>query len=68
MSLNSQTARKCFAENLHLFADSATRPEQYNLYQGLAALAAAIEDVERSLQTITSNQQVLHNAIKSLRQ
>ena len=43
---NSQNAFKCFDENIRLFAKAATHPEKYNLYNGLANIAKAIQELE----------------------
>lgn len=45
------TAKKCFAENLTR-ANFQTDPEKYNLYNGLANLAAAIEELQRQMEDI----------------
>jgi hypothetical protein len=46
------TARKCFAENLRLFANANSEPEKYNLYNGLANLASAVEETQDQLSQI----------------
>ena len=46
------TARKCFAENLRVFGSSNSQPEKYNLYNGLANLAAAVEETQAQLAQI----------------
>lgn len=54
-------AKRCFAENIRLFAPPATHPEKYNLYNGLASLADALSalhsqilDLDRRLQLLES--------------
>ncbi|MDX6613147.1 MAG: hypothetical protein QOD75_2333 [Blastocatellia bacterium] len=42
----ADTASKCFNENL---GDYGNDPEKYNLYYGLANLAAAIENIQNRL-------------------
>jgi hypothetical protein len=46
------TAKKCFAENIRLFGNSNSQPEKYNLYNGLANLAAAVEETQEQLAQI----------------
>ena len=46
MSEKFTWARNCFQENLQLFGDAHSEPEKYNLYNGLAALAEALADLE----------------------
>ena len=45
--MSSFRAKKCFAENIQLFADNVKEPEKYNLYSGLLELTKAIQNVER---------------------
>ena len=47
MSPNSHTAERSFAENFRLFGPGD--PEKDNLYSGLANLAAAITQIQRTL-------------------
>ncbi|MCC7013395.1 MAG: hypothetical protein IT454_12595 [Planctomycetes bacterium] len=49
---NANVAKKCFAENIRLFAHSETEPEKYNLYNGLAALADAMASIQVKLDDI----------------
>ncbi|MFN2576477.1 MAG: hypothetical protein ABR607_02175 [Pyrinomonadaceae bacterium] len=42
------TARKCFAENLRDFGRGGNN-EKYNLYNGLANLAAAVEETQNQV-------------------
>jgi hypothetical protein len=48
--MSATDAKKCFNENLRLFANP---PEKWNLYSGLSNLASAMEDVERRLDQLT---------------
>jgi len=52
-----QTALNCFQENIHLFGNAKTEPEKFNLYNGLAQIAEAIDalaaDVEAIKKTIS---------------
>lgn len=51
--LNSiAVARKCFNENLDKYGDALKAPEKYNLYNGLANLATAIEELQSKLKEI----------------
>ena len=54
------TAKKCFRENRNLFGDTKTQSEKFNLYNGLYALADAIEDLERKINA-------LEHLVRSLR-
>ena len=60
--MSASTAKRCFGENVQLFADPQINPEKYNLYNGLWNLAGAIEAIERKLGNI--EQQV--NYLKSM--
>jgi hypothetical protein len=46
------TAKKCFAENLRNFGNSQNSPEEYNLYNGLANLAIAVEQMQSQIAEI----------------
>lgn len=46
MSQASDTATRCFDENLRRYAPPDTQPEKFNLYHGFANLARAIADLE----------------------
>lgn len=50
--MSAQTAKKCFVENINLFANSQSQPEKFNLYNGLANLAQTLEKLERDLDDI----------------
>lgn len=52
MSLETDTAIKCFTENRDLFANATLEPEKFNLYNGMSALSKAIEGVETQLLSI----------------
>lgn len=49
---DTYTAKKCFAENLQLFADPQSQPEKYNLYNGLYCVAQAIERREAEIRAL----------------
>ena len=46
------SGRKCFMENLQLFADAKTNPEKFNLYNGLLGISDQIDDLERRIKNI----------------
>ena len=48
----SNNAKKCFSENLRLFANPTLEPEKYNLYNGLLNLAEAIKGIEQRIKYI----------------
>lgn len=48
--MSSSAGKRCFAENVRLFGNANTEPEKFNLYNGLAQLASAIQDLERSVE------------------
>ncbi|MCZ6446407.1 MAG: hypothetical protein O6758_09520 [Planctomycetota bacterium] len=54
MRTDSQTAEKCFAENLELFASAERAPEKHNLYAGLLNLARSISDWSNRVASIES--------------
>ena len=56
------TAKKCFAENLRLYGNDA---EKYNLYNGLAKQAEAIEQMQGD---ITILREQMNAIIKHLAQ
>lgn len=61
MSVQTNTAKKCFAENIQLFAHAQTEPEKFNLYNGLHNATDAIEQLERRLLAIEQNiEHILH--------
>ena len=59
----TQFAKKCFTENIQLFANAKTQPEKFNLYKGLHALAEAIESLENRTAQIENNLQIINNNI-----
>lgn len=67
MGIATQGAVKCFQENLNLFAPLGTQPEKFNLYNGLASLAEAVEGLEGALEALSRNQVAIQNTIASLR-
>ena len=50
--MQANAAKKCFGENITLFANAQTAPEKFNLYNGLYNLADAVEQIERRLTAI----------------
>ena len=54
MSFETDTATRCFSENLRLFGPPRAEPEKYNLYQGLANLAQAIDHIEQAVKRLES--------------
>ena len=59
MSSNDTVGEACFLENIRLFGNQQTEPEQYNLYNGLREMSAAIvalskvvDNVERQCSSI----------------
>lgn len=44
--MKAREAKRCFEENLRLFADPKTEPEKFNLYKGLVLLAEAVAIIE----------------------
>lgn len=49
----ADTAKRCFEENLQLFAPSRTQPEKYNLYHGLALLAETLSKLESEIRDLS---------------
>jgi hypothetical protein len=54
MNQNSKIGEACFSENVRLFGNQQTEPEQFNLYNGLrvmsetlASLAQVVDNIER---------------------
>ncbi len=62
--MSAQIAKRCFGENVRLFGDSATQPEKFNLYNGLANLAAAIQDIEKELDQIKREVHTIKNNMR----
>jgi len=50
--MSADVAKKCFLENIALFGNTQTQAENFNLYTGLAKLADAIDDIERTVNAI----------------
>jgi hypothetical protein len=53
--MSADAARRCFAENRNLFANTQGTPEEqekWNLYNGLANLADAVQSLERQVATM----------------
>jgi hypothetical protein len=60
------SAKKCFAENLRLFGNASTQPEKYNLYNGLANLATAVEELQTKLSQIEATVNRISRDVKNL--
>ena len=50
--MSADAAKRYFLENIALFGNTQTQAENFNLYTGLAKLADAIDDIERTVNTI----------------
>ncbi|MHC4759440.1 MAG: hypothetical protein ACYTE8_12355 [Planctomycetota bacterium] len=57
------TAIKCFEENVNLFSDPATKPEQYNLYNGLSNLAEAVYELQKQVQALSQEVESLRRKL-----
>ena len=55
--MNATTARNCFEENMRLNPPQ-TSPEKFNLYNGLANLAIAIQEIQAQIQSL---ERVVHD-------
>ncbi|MBN2188238.1 MAG: hypothetical protein JW699_02195 [Chitinispirillaceae bacterium] len=60
MNQNSKVGGECFSENVRLFGNQQTEPEQFNLYNGLrvmsetlVSLAQVVDNVERQCNMIS---------------
>ena len=53
MSIGTESARKCFAENIQYYADARVEPEKFNLYNGLWNLSGAISELESRVERLT---------------
>jgi hypothetical protein len=70
MDPNAKIGEQCFLENIRLFGDQQTMPEQYNLYNGLramsvtlASLAQVVDNVERQCNSIAQQMHRLDRKI-----
>lgn len=59
MNQNNKIGEECFLENIRLFGNQQTEPEQFNLYNGLRAMSATlvslaqvVDNVERQCNSI----------------
>jgi hypothetical protein len=50
--MSSRLAAQCFEENLADYVKPQTDGERYNLYNGLRALAEAVDSVDRRIQNV----------------
>jgi len=48
----SELAKQCFKENRDLFGNNQTQPEKFNLYNGLRALAEAVQQMEQEINAL----------------
>jgi len=51
----ASSAKTCFIENREHFGSVHTQQEKYNLYNGLALLAEAVEELEHEIRVIKSS-------------
>lgn len=61
-----QIAKKCFVENIRLFANAQTEPEKFNLYNGLAALADALADIQQQVAEIGAHAHGMEQRLKRI--
>ena len=50
--MSADAAKGYFRGNVALFGKAQEQPEKFNLYNGLASLADAVDDIERMVKTI----------------
>ena len=63
--MNAHTAKKCFEENIALFANAQTQPEKFNLYNGLYNLADEIEKINHQIYQIGSVLNDIANVLRN---
>jgi len=56
----------CFLENLGLYVNRQTEPEKYNLYNGLRAMAEAIESLTQVVYKIEKQLNSLNHKLENL--
>jgi hypothetical protein len=56
---HAKTAFNSFEENLRNYGDANSHPEEYNLYNGLAHMAKAIEELQTELRRIKTEVEYL---------
>jgi len=66
MRSDPHAAVKCFDENRQLFSDPSTKPEQFNLYTGLAAMAESLAQLQAQIQVLTQEVQQLTYLVKTI--
>ena len=59
--MNNHTAKKCFSENIRLFADALSQPEKLNYYNGLYNLT---EGIEADLNSVKYLDQEIRNELR----
>ena len=52
-------AIKCFDENRNLHGKADTKPEKYNLYNGLSNLAEAVYELQKQMETLSQDVRML---------
>jgi hypothetical protein len=59
MNQNGKISEQCFSDNVRLFGNQQTEPEQFNLYNGLrvmsetlVSLAQVVDNIERQCNSI----------------
>jgi hypothetical protein len=62
--MSAYDAKKCFLENRNLFGNAQSEPEKYNLYNGLANLAEAIEEMDRKLNNLAHDVEQVKRSIR----
>ena len=62
--MSAYKAKECFDENLRLFTDPKTHPEQYNLYSGLSCLASSVISLQGELEQLRAEIRQLSLRIK----
>jgi hypothetical protein len=73
MNQNYKVSEECFQENIRLFGNKQTEPEQYNLYNGLlvmsatlVSLAQVVENIERQCNSIAQQLQQINRRMDEL--
>ena len=56
----------CFSENINLFVNRQTQPEQYNLYTGLRAMAETIESLTQAVHKIERQLNSINHKLENL--
>lgn len=64
MNMKLNSAKKCFVENIQLFANAQTEPEKYNLYNGLVNLVEGMADMEAELSSVRRELEQLQATVR----